>query len=610
MRWVRPTTGGALFGAHVGSGVRQSLSVAVGGDGALTTDFGSSAVSSPPGLVTPGVWSHVGVLYDAGATRVSLYVNGRLAVQGSAGPLAAAPSVVSLGQAGTGTGRFGGVMDEVSLTQGPLDPGALLAHHAASGARGANATTGVVTRDPGGRLVGVSWSLASGAAVTDTVARSPAGRVVDGAVDGVDVHGGDNYVYDGAGRLVAAWVPGHTLAYGYAATGGCGTSAGAGANTNRTSVTDNGTTTSYCYDMADRLSATTDTTVGSPAYDTHGNTTGVGTGGGAHTLVYDSADRHSTTVNGATTVAYTRDATDRIVGRAATGEATVRYGHTGAGDTAELTLDAHNQVVERLVALPGGVTLTRRRGGTDTWSYPNVHGDTLATADRTGTKQGPTLAYDPYGQALAGIPDNSAGNLDYAWLGRHQRGTEHATSLPVVEMGARPYHPSLGRFLQVDPVQGGSCNNYEYTCADPVNRYDLDGHCIQVWQRRCRGKKSWWRRTGRGVKRAAKWAHHHIGIDANACAVVCVGLTYHRGHLYWSRGVGAIGGAGIGPTYYNTSLNPKRKNRSVAWMLGPANGSFERDDGNSIVLSKHWSAGVSRGMPSLFIGIMDTSRLL
>jgi hypothetical protein len=32
------------------------------------------------------------------------------------------------------------------------------------------------------------------------------------------------------------------------------------------------------------------------------------------------------------TVTYTRDATDRIVARAATGETTVRYGHTGAGE--------------------------------------------------------------------------------------------------------------------------------------------------------------------------------------------------------------------------------------------------------------------------------------
>lgn len=34
------------------------------------------------------------------------------------------------------------------------------------------------------------------------------------------------------------------------------------------------------------------------------------------------------------------------------------------------------------------------------------------------------------------------------------------------------------RFLQVDPVEGGSANDYDYVWADPVNQFDLDGtHC-------------------------------------------------------------------------------------------------------------------------------------
>ena len=49
---------------------------------------------------------------------------------------------------------------------------------------------------------------------------------------------------------------------------------------------------------------------------------------------------------------------------------------------------------------------------------------------------------------------------------------------PLIEMGARGYMPTLGRFLEVDPVEGGNENDYIYP-ADPVNQSDLDGRaCI------------------------------------------------------------------------------------------------------------------------------------
>ncbi|MGH2690251.1 MAG: RHS repeat-associated core domain-containing protein [Actinomycetota bacterium] len=55
---------------------------------------------------------------------------------------------------------------------------------------------------------------------------------------------------------------------------------------------------------------------------------------------------------------------------------------------------------------------------------------------------------------------------------------------PAIEMGARQYVAGFGRFLEVDPVEGGSSNDYEYSSNDPINGLDLDGRiCIK-----CRGE--------------------------------------------------------------------------------------------------------------------------
>lgn len=298
-----------------------------------------------------------------------------------------------------------------------------------------NGTTGTLAYDPSGSVVTARWSGAGGAPLTsDEVARRPGGGLRDQRIDGQDHHPGDDYTYDTAGRLLEAWVPGRHISYQFAVHDGCGPLTNAGADSNRTHyLLEGGPVTCFCYDRAGRLSAA-DSATGSIRYDAHDNVDGIF----GEDRRYDAADRLTEIVDGATTVAYRRDAADRIVERRLNGAVTARYG-TG------FTTDGANAVVEALVELPGGVRLTTRAAG-NVWSYPNAQGGLAAVADQAGAKVGATTVYDPSGIVVTGpVPDNASGHLDFAW---EAHPLEHEPGLqPVVHQGTRQYSPILGRVL-------------------------------------------------------------------------------------------------------------------------------------------------------------------
>ncbi|GAA2631399.1 hypothetical protein GCM10010411_81880 [Actinomadura fulvescens] len=356
-----------------------------------------------------------------------------------------------------------------------------------------------VTYNDAAAVTALKWKTKE-STVTDTVTRARDQRVTaesitDSAAPGKTYD--HSYTYDGAGRLVAATVPHHKLTYGYTGDGGCGPNKKAGANTNRTSSTDsfNGgppVTTAYCYDNADRLLSTSGATTLSLDYDVYGNATKVGT----DTLGYDSTRRHVVTTTAATanaaarTVRYTRDVTDRITARTVeeTGKPAqaTRYGFTSDAGGPDFVLDAGGNLRQRVLKLPGGVVLTKNYSANTpaNWAYPNVQGHILLTADGTGARTGKLHLYDPFGQNIdpdtgaigdIPIPATAEGGMDFGWLGQHTVPIEHLASHQALEMGARTYLPVLGRFLQTDPVSGGSANNYDYVNADPINNLDLTG---------------------------------------------------------------------------------------------------------------------------------------
>ncbi|MCC7114261.1 MAG: PASTA domain-containing protein [Burkholderiales bacterium] len=303
----------------------------------------------------------------------------------------------------------------------------------------------IVQRNGGGTTLS-SWTIA----YTPTGRRSSIAEL-DGSVE--------TYAYDTQGRLVSETRTGtgsRSVSHAYDAVG------------NRTQRVRDGTPTAFAYDVDDRVVAA-----------------------GAATYAWNASGNLVSRTLGATTTTYGYDADDRLVSMLG-GGLSMQYrlnddGHrvqsTSSAGVTRFLVDAANEstVSQVLEERDGGGTLTARYViGSEALSMTRGANASVFLTDPLGSVRG---LVDAAGGLTDGYRYDGFGALESAsgvTISPHRYRGERIDETGFVDLRARAYDPTLGRFLTRDPFGGDpdaplSLHRYQYANADPVNHVDPDG---------------------------------------------------------------------------------------------------------------------------------------
>jgi RHS repeat-associated protein len=153
----------------------------------------------------------------------------------------------------------------------------------------------------------------------------------------------------------------------------------------------------------------------------------------------------------------------------------------GGSESPSWTASSTGAWTRYIGGLDGSMALQQDTTGAVTLMITNFHGDTIATmGDYSETTISTLSEQTEFGQERPGQTALTTTGLDdYGWLGAKQRDQDSLGGLTL--MGERLYDPAIGRFLQTDPVLGGSCNNYDYACQNPITGFDLNGQLSPSW---------------------------------------------------------------------------------------------------------------------------------
>lgn len=283
-------------------------------------------------------------------------------------------------------------------------------------------------------------------------ARGPDGSL-EGLADNLDPAGGQAFGYDGLGRLAAAAGPYGGLAWAYDAAG------------NRLAESRGGQGAAYAYEPGSgRLAGAG----GAPyAHDAAGNA--VQAGGLALAYGPDGTLRRALR-GGAEAGRYAYDPLGRRLSKAASGKTT--YFLHGPGGELLAELDAAG-APEAEHAWLDGQPLAVVRGGR---AY-HVHPDPLGTPRLVTDAAGAAVwrwGGGPFGDGPAEAdPDGDGAAFEY---NLRFPGQYYDAETGLHYNMARYYDPSIGRYLESDPVGlEGGINTYAYAENNPVNRIDPTG---------------------------------------------------------------------------------------------------------------------------------------
>ncbi len=185
---------------------------------------------------------------------------------------------------------------------------------------------------------------------------------------------------------------------------------------------------------------------------------------------YDAMNRLTVATNGTITANFYYDGLNRQIARSITGEGTTFNVWDGWQLYAEFTTG--NVLSDRWIYGAGGDLVMSPIQ--NQYYYPDGSGSTSYLAGSLGYLL-ETYTYDAFGTVKALDANDNA--LTTASVSLLYNGQKWYSQLGLYDLRHRAYLPSLGRFLQPDPIgfAGDASNTYRYCGNNPVNLKDAMG---------------------------------------------------------------------------------------------------------------------------------------